>query len=184
VKSLAHRPASSVSGHPAAIVRDRRIERTRGALVAAFTALLFERGFSRVTVRDVIARANIGRSTFYEHFENKHDLLEQSLAPVLTPLADVLRTGSADAQLREILDHIWSNRRLTAPMLTGSRALVTRSLVRLFEERLEERRTRASPTARRVAAAVLAGALLAFFEAWFSDEAPAKPDVVAPRWPV
>ena len=137
VKSLAHRPASSVSGHPAAIVRDRRIERTRGALVAAFTALLFERGFSRVTVRDVIARANIGRSTFYEHFENKHDLLEQSLAPVLTPLADVLRTGSADAQLREILDHIWSNRRLTAPMLTGSRALVTRSLVRLFEERLE-----------------------------------------------
>ena len=102
----------------------------------------------------------------------------------MTPLADVLRTGSADAQLREILDHIWSNRRLTAPMLTGSRALVTRSLVRLFEERLEERRTRASPTARRVAAAVLAGALLAFFDAWFSDEAPAKPDVVAPRWPV
>jgi len=174
-----HRPSASVSGHPRARVRDRRIDRTRSAIVAAFNELLFERGYSRVTVRDMIARANIGRSTFYEHFQNKHDVLEQSLAPILTPLADVLRVGHADARLRGILEHMWANRNLMAPTLLGSsRAAVTRLLARLLEERLEERRA-GFMVARPVVAAALAGAQVAILEAWITHEPPAGAEAVA-----
>jgi len=54
---------------------DRRIQRTRQGLQDALLALILEKGFDTVTVQDVIDRANVGRSTFYAHFQDKEDLL-------------------------------------------------------------------------------------------------------------
>lgn len=54
---------------------DRRIQRTRGVLQEALLALILEKGFDAVTVQDVIDRANVGRSTFYAHFQDKEGLL-------------------------------------------------------------------------------------------------------------
>ena len=54
---------------------DRRIQRTRQALHGALVELILEKGFEKVTVQDVIDRANIGRSTFYLHYRDMEDLL-------------------------------------------------------------------------------------------------------------
>jgi AcrR family transcriptional regulator len=53
---------------------DRRIQRTRQLLQDALIALILEKGYEAVTVQDVIDRANVGRSTFYAHFQDKEDL--------------------------------------------------------------------------------------------------------------
>jgi AcrR family transcriptional regulator len=54
---------------------DRRIQRTRKMLQDALLALILEKGYEAVTVQDVIDRANVGRSTFYAHFQDKESLL-------------------------------------------------------------------------------------------------------------
>jgi AcrR family transcriptional regulator len=54
---------------------DRRIQRTRQLLQDALIAVILEKGFEATTVQDVIDRANVGRSTFYAHFQDKEDLL-------------------------------------------------------------------------------------------------------------
>jgi AcrR family transcriptional regulator len=54
---------------------DRRIQRTRQLLQDALIAVILEKGFDAATVQDVIDRANVGRSTFYAHFQDKEDLL-------------------------------------------------------------------------------------------------------------
>ncbi|HZG86533.1 TetR/AcrR family transcriptional regulator [Paenibacillus sp.] len=54
---------------------DRRVQRTRLALQEAFIDLMIEKGYEAVTVQDIIDRANIGRSTFYAHYEGKEQLL-------------------------------------------------------------------------------------------------------------
>lgn len=58
---------------------DRRVERTEQLLRTALLELIEEKGFEAVTVQNIIDRANVGRATFYTHFDNKEDLLISGL---------------------------------------------------------------------------------------------------------
>ncbi|MBF6455584.1 TetR/AcrR family transcriptional regulator [Nocardia cyriacigeorgica] len=62
---------------------DRRVRRTRDLLHRALIELMIERGYERVTVTDVIDRADVGRSTFYAHYRDKDDLLVVSCTEFL-----------------------------------------------------------------------------------------------------
>ena len=45
----------------------------RGRMLAGMAGAVAEKGYARVAVADVIARAGVSRKTFYEHFENKEE---------------------------------------------------------------------------------------------------------------
>jgi AcrR family transcriptional regulator len=66
---------------------DRRSQRTRHLLSAAFVALMREKGYSAITVNDLIERADIGRSTFYSHYRDKDDLFVHELDRVIEVLS-------------------------------------------------------------------------------------------------
>lgn len=63
--------------------QDRRSQRTRHLLSAALVQLLREKGYSAITVSDIIERANVGRSTFYAHYHDKDDLFVSELDRVI-----------------------------------------------------------------------------------------------------
>jgi AcrR family transcriptional regulator len=60
---------------PAREQKDRRVRKTRQQLRDALIDLILECGWEQISVQDICARADVGRSTFYVHFADKEELL-------------------------------------------------------------------------------------------------------------
>ena len=58
---------------------DPRVVRTRQMLRDALVSLIAEKGFDALTVQDIADRATLNRATFYLHYQDKHELLINSL---------------------------------------------------------------------------------------------------------
>jgi AcrR family transcriptional regulator len=58
-------------------VRRRDPDAKRARLLAGARASLAEHGYSAAIVADICSRANVAVGTFYQHFENKADLIEE-----------------------------------------------------------------------------------------------------------
>jgi AcrR family transcriptional regulator len=67
---------------------DLRIRRTRKMLLEALMKLTVEKGFAAITIADITERAMVNRSTFYRHFLDKYDLLDQYMNDVYEFTAD------------------------------------------------------------------------------------------------
>jgi AcrR family transcriptional regulator len=82
---------------------DRRKPRTRRLLRDALIALILEKGYDAVTVQDITDRANLGRATFYLHFENgKDQLLMSSLREMFDDLKARITSPSSDISLGDM----------------------------------------------------------------------------------
>ncbi|MGL4878485.1 TetR/AcrR family transcriptional regulator [Paraclostridium dentum] len=69
---------------------DRRILKTRSVIKESLTALMKEKPFDKITIKDITDKANINRATFYLHYMDKYDLLEQSQNDILNEIKEVL----------------------------------------------------------------------------------------------
>ena len=56
---------------------DGRQRMSREAIFIAFTELLSKKHYNQITVGEIIEKADIGRATFYAHFETKDFLLKE-----------------------------------------------------------------------------------------------------------
>ena len=68
----------SVSGQD-----DRRVRKTTAALREALHSLIVEKPYDEIAVKEILDRADVGRSTFYTHFRDKDDLLASSIEGIL-----------------------------------------------------------------------------------------------------
>ena len=76
---------------------ERRRKKTRAAILAAFQELLACKRYENITVQDIIDAADVGRSTFYTHFETKDMLLRAMCEDMFSHvLEDVSDEGSHD----------------------------------------------------------------------------------------
>ncbi|WP_430536622.1 TetR/AcrR family transcriptional regulator [Listeria rocourtiae] len=65
---------------------DRRIRKTKFAFAKALLTLLTEKTFKKITVTDIVARADVNRGTFYKHYQEKEDLLDEVITNILADL--------------------------------------------------------------------------------------------------
>ena len=69
---------------------DRRQRKTREAIFRALTDLLSKKDFRQITVGEIIERADVGRATFYAHFETKDDLMKALCEELFCHLFDAM----------------------------------------------------------------------------------------------
>ena len=105
---------------------DRRQKKTREAIFRAFERLLERGNYDSITVQEIIDEADIGRSTFYAHFETRDallqalctDIFDHVFSPELTKEATHDFSASSpglEPHLTHILYHLQEKR----PMLQG-----------------------------------------------------------------
>lgn len=75
---------------------DRRVRRTREQLKKAMTQLLLEKPVREITVRELTERADVNRGTFYAHYTDIYDMLEQMESELLAEFKAVLDRHAAE----------------------------------------------------------------------------------------
>jgi AcrR family transcriptional regulator len=162
---------------------DRRTERTRVALMTAFIDLVLTKGYEAVTVEQVAARANVGRSTFYMHFSGKDDILKKSMARVSMALALIVGHDIAPDMVVQMLEHYRAQRTRNRVFFTDPvRQLWVKCLAELIEPRLTKvaRIARSRPVLPLPLIALqLAEGQISLIVNWLLGKAPAKPESVA-----
>jgi len=109
---------------------DRRQQKTRKAIFAAFSTLLARKSYTRITVQDIIDGANIGRSTFYAHFETKDDLVKEMCTDIFQHVFSThldtesthdfsLMEGNPDAMITHILYHLQDSKKDVTALLSS-----------------------------------------------------------------
>jgi AcrR family transcriptional regulator len=116
---------------------DRRVVRTRQAIIEAVTRLIFSKGVASVSMASVADAANVGRSTWYEHFKNKDELLAASIAPLFDALADGCVVLGDDPDILSLVAHFWGGRAFAPSMLQGRAGqVIGRVMIDSFERAL------------------------------------------------
>lgn len=162
---------------------DRRVRRTQQRLHEALLALVREEGFEGLTVQRIIDRADVGRATFYEHFQNKEELLLSGFGPLRQQLVQHQREARARAPgqplafSRALFEHVEAHREVFRVMVgKRSGAAVLRQLQALLVELMRSEviaQAHPSRTARKRAEPVarfLAGAFHGMLDWWLEDQ--------------
>ncbi len=102
---------------------DRRSKRTRKLIGDALVSLILEKNYDSITVRDIVERANVGRSTFYAHYYDKDDLFRSEFEELLGVLGSYSEHADQEGdQLVPSLDlfrHIQDHHHLYKALIWG-----------------------------------------------------------------
>lgn len=158
---------------------DRRVLKTRAALREAMLALMGSKGWDDLSIQEICDAANVGRSTFYVHFQSKADLLSESMNDLRDALAAHAgsSTGPDFAFLTGLLAHMQEQRNVFKAAIgrrggNGVARRFTEMVVQLVEMELQKRSHPATQTPW--VARFLAGGIVDSM-AWWADSRESLP---------
>jgi AcrR family transcriptional regulator len=162
---------------------DRRVQRTRQLLRDALFALIIERGYEGIAIGDITERANLGRTTFYLHYQDKEELLKASVKVLLQELQLAVspraeETCSYLIQSTRIFQHVAQQQQLYRVLLSEVGPAHIGDLMRNYFAELYQRHIlealspeKRSPLQEELIAAHAAGSLFGLIVWWLNHDA-------------
>jgi AcrR family transcriptional regulator len=158
---------------------DARTRQTTTALAHALIQLIQESGrFEDITVRQILQRSGVGRTTFYAHFRSKEDVLHSTYEGIFAGHKDQLRQDtSANPRLfpvSEFFEHLAGARPVMVAFRKAGLADDMRSQFIGYSADIIECRIKdlklATTVQPRLAARMLAAALVESIDWWFDHD--------------
>lgn len=123
---------------------DRRQRKTREAIFDAFCSLMSSKHYSQITVGQIIEKANVGRATFYAHFETKDFLLKELCGELFCHIFDgidgdnmdhkhIFECNAPSSVFLHLLMHVQNNDRNLLDLLASENNEI---FIRYFKENL------------------------------------------------
>ena len=147
--------------------KDRRVQKTERLLRDALGSLIHEKSYDSISVKEILQRANVGRSAFYAHFSDKDALLVDGIRQMLDELRSrsVHRFSDVTWFSHGLFEHIDGLRHTGTAMKTKKGRAVVHHHLRLvlFETVADALRQRAPRDVGRVPQDVLAEFIVGTF---------------------
>jgi AcrR family transcriptional regulator/Ni2+-binding GTPase involved in maturation of urease and hydrogenase len=156
---------------------------SRSTIAEAATELFLERGFAETTIADITQRAGVSRSSFFNYFSSKSDVLWAALDDGIRARSRRARRRSAERALRAAAVDIEAD--------SLALAIIHGSVMGLSDDLADERAIRTGILSRAVSdslvstgmarleadvhAAALSAAVFAAIWAWAASDAPRPP---------
>ena len=117
---------------------DRRTQRTKNLLWEALVSLILKNGYESVTIQDIIDKANVGRSTFYSHYESKENLLLSGQVHIFGEMFED-DNSSETPNFKALLKHGKENINLTKAILErGNEQKIVEHMHNFISQKLEK----------------------------------------------
>lgn len=84
-------------------VGDPRVKRTKALIRQAFIEWLAVKDFEDITVQDIVDRAELNRATFYNHYQDKYELLDVTMAELFAEMLSAWIPPDANMQGAELV---------------------------------------------------------------------------------
>ncbi len=166
--------------------QDRRAQRTQQALINALIELLAARHYDQITIQDIVDQANVGRATFYAHYQNKDDLLKSGFERILDILVQQIVSSEKDQCLFDtsmLFHHAQGHYELYRTLVWGSGfELLTKeghaALSKKIEDRFALLLTGRQPPSipLPILSYSVAGTLLILLKWWLDNKMPYPPE--------
>jgi AcrR family transcriptional regulator len=165
---------------------DLRARRTRDQLAWALVALMHEKAYDEISVQEIAERADVGRSTFYAHFQDKDEMLVRHNVVFGQAMGERLTWDETAQSYRFPIHFLFSHVQHMRPVydsLAKSRKLDL--LLKVWQLNMTEVFEKRIATARNGAAEALPATLLAHHLAntvvtllvwWIDHHCPIDPD--------
>lgn len=85
---------------------DIRVKKTRRTIIQTFLNLLGKMPFKKITVAKIYTEAEIAKSTFYDHFKDKYDLLDQIIQSLSEDFAFEIKQKFSEFNTETILESL------------------------------------------------------------------------------
>lgn len=69
---------------------NKKSDKTKKLLEETLVTLMNEKDFNKISIKDLTEKLDINRGTFYLHYKDKYDLLEQKENSILNELAEII----------------------------------------------------------------------------------------------
>lgn len=116
---------------------DLRIVKTKKLLYTTLVELMKEMPFEEIKVSDICNRALVNRSTFYSHYQDKYDLLQEFVKDIKNTLAIELSKNKEVNSVRDyyiemisiFIDHIEENKDIYKSVVVNNKNSITMDIV-------------------------------------------------------
>lgn len=177
---------------------DRRVLRTRRLLREALLALILEKGYDKIIIEEITDRADVGRATFYLHYNDKEELLLECINGVIDdlvteissiPLSEWQLSGeeindslSPRNPILQIFLHVTDNAGLYRIIMRGAgtsqtqnrvRDIIANAVTEFLHDRAESQAIKLNPTIpMEVFSNYFAGSLMGLITWWLESDQP------------
>ena len=156
-------------------VEDRRVQKTKMALWSALLDLIKEEEWADINVRGICEEADVARSTFYLHFQNKLELLDYGFASGEAHLSDTLKSmdseHSLEALLSWLVDHLYSEHVQFQQFKGFANPAIFDRFKKSIANLLREQLLRQYPNMTNHQCLFIAGGIFAILEDWLFNNA-------------